>query len=277
MRNCERYRSKDNEVISCRKMMNRIDKLYSFCHFNAENTREDGMIANRFLLAAAFHMAALFTSQSVFAALVAPTPLAPGGTVSPLPNGYSSSHLDPGSVLYDNSVDFDFDSGLLAGVLRDRVIRYSLTNEYHPYGGLYFDYEISLSSGDVTKFSVPGYGGYDVAVKQCGIPGCGGSGANGVSTTTASRSSDGNWISFAFGGDLSGTAHSANLQLLTNAMSFVDPTATLENAAGDIFSVPVVAPASVPETSTWAMMLAGFAGLGLAGFRGSRKSAALVG
>jgi len=31
---------------------------------------------------------------------------------------------------------------------------------------------------------------------------------------------------------------------------------------------------AVPEASTWAMMLAGFAGLGLAGWRGSRKTAA---
>ena len=33
---------------------------------------------------------------------------------------------------------------------------------------------------------------------------------------------------------------------------------------------------AVPEPSTWAMMLAGFAGLGFAGYRGSRKSVALV-
>jgi hypothetical protein len=31
-----------------------------------------------------------------------------------------------------------------------------------------------------------------------------------------------------------------------------------------------------PEPSTWAMMLLGFAGLGFAGYRGSRKGAALV-
>jgi hypothetical protein len=30
----------------------------------------------------------------------------------------------------------------------------------------------------------------------------------------------------------------------------------------------------VPEASTWAMMLAGFAGLGFLGWRGSRKTAA---
>jgi hypothetical protein len=32
--------------------------------------------------------------------------------------------------------------------------------------------------------------------------------------------------------------------------------------------------AAVPEASTWAMMLAGFAGLGFLGWRGSRKTAA---
>ncbi len=33
---------------------------------------------------------------------------------------------------------------------------------------------------------------------------------------------------------------------------------------------------AVPETSTWAMMLAGFAGLGVLGYRGSRKSLAVA-
>jgi hypothetical protein len=34
--------------------------------------------------------------------------------------------------------------------------------------------------------------------------------------------------------------------------------------------------ASVPEPSTWAMMLVGFAGLGFAGYRASRRTAALA-
>ena len=38
----------------------------------------------------------------------------------------------------------------------------------------------------------------------------------------------------------------------------------------------VVVTAAVPEASTWAMMLIGFAGLGYAGYRTSRKSAALA-
>ena len=39
------------------------------------------------------------------------------------------------------------------------------------------------------------------------------------------------------------------------------------------FSDSTVAITSVPEPSTWAMMLLGFAGLGFAGYRASRKSA----
>ena len=35
-------------------------------------------------------------------------------------------------------------------------------------------------------------------------------------------------------------------------------------------------PSAVPEPATWALMLIGFAGLGVAGYRGSRKSAASV-
>jgi hypothetical protein len=34
--------------------------------------------------------------------------------------------------------------------------------------------------------------------------------------------------------------------------------------------------AAIPEPSTWIMMLAGFAGLGFAGYRGSRKGAAFA-
>jgi hypothetical protein len=40
--------------------------------------------------------------------------------------------------------------------------------------------------------------------------------------------------------------------------------------------VVTAATPAVPEPSTWAMMLIGFAGLGYAGCRASRKSAALA-
>jgi hypothetical protein len=41
------------------------------------------------------------------------------------------------------------------------------------------------------------------------------------------------------------------------------------------FSPLVGAPTPTPEPSTWAMMLLGFAGLGFAGYRTSRRTAAL--
>jgi hypothetical protein len=37
-----------------------------------------------------------------------------------------------------------------------------------------------------------------------------------------------------------------------------------------------IAGTAVPEPSSWAMMLVGFAGLGFAGYRASRRSAPLV-
>jgi hypothetical protein len=236
------------------------------------------MFCNRafmMVFAAGFQAAALFPPSSALAA-VAPIALPPGGTVSSLPNGFSSYPGDEGITLFDNVEDFDFDGGLLSGMLRERVIKYSQVNEYHPYGGLYFDYEISLSSGDVTEFSAPGYAGLEVAVKQCGISGCGGSGANGVLAGSASRSSDGNLISFTFDGDLIGDTHSANLQLLTSAPSFVGPFAfaTLEDN-GVLYSIRVATPA-VPEPSTWVMVILGFTGLGFAGYRRALKSAGVL-
>jgi hypothetical protein len=247
-------------------------------HAEFVNNGSATMFSHRFsaLIFLVGFQAAVLSSSSGECAVVAPVALPPGGTVSSLPNGYSSYPGDEGTLLFNRFIDFDFDDGLLSGVLRERVIRYQQVNQYHPYGGLYFDYEISLSSGDVAEFSVPGYAGVEVAVKQCGILGCGGSGSGGVSTTSASRSSDGNWVSFFFDGDLSGTAHSANLQLLTNACCFSDPYATLTNAAGDTFSVPVLTPVAVPEPPTWAMLLLGFTALGFAGYWRARAGHATL-
>jgi hypothetical protein len=130
---------------------------------------------------------------------------------------------------------------------------------------------IELSSGDVVKFTVPGYSRYEVSVKQCGILTCIDQGEDGAVMTSASRSSDGDSISFSFGGNLSGTAGSSNLQLFTNASSFVDPFGTLQDSAGGLFSIPVITPAAAPEPSTWALLALGFAGLGYAGHRRSKR------
>ena len=53
-------------------------------------------------------------------------------------------------------------------------------------------------------------------------------------------------------------------------------TSCADSGSSFKFSPLVGAPTPAPEPSTWAMMLLGFAGLGFAGYRASRKSAALA-
>jgi hypothetical protein len=69
------------------------------------------------------------------AALVAPDALNPGATVSPVPNGDSSSPTNLGVALFDDTEPFDFNDGLLAGTLRDRVLQYqNVVSSFHPFG-----------------------------------------------------------------------------------------------------------------------------------------------
>jgi hypothetical protein len=61
---------------------------------------------------------------------------------------------------------------------------------------------------------------------------------------------------------LTGPGSSSSLQLFTNASSYDDPNGTITDREGGTFSIPVVTPGAVPESSTWVMSLIGFAGLG---------------
>jgi hypothetical protein len=112
---------------------------------------------------------------------------------------------------------------------------------------------------------VGGHVPFEVAVKQCSLPLCGGGGseygANGVEATEVSRSTDGDEITFSFAA-LSGAAHSAGLELFTDATSYADPQGIFEDSEGNIFSIAVAGPiVSVPETHTWVMAAMGFAGI----------------
>jgi hypothetical protein len=223
------------------------------------------------IAAAAFQASALLAPAIGTAqVLTDPVLLAPGVTVSPVPNGDSFDASDSRTPLFSMSEDFAFTGGP-SGFLFEAIYSFPDESAAHPYGpGLIFLYDIVLSSGDVTELSVPGYSGYEVSVKQCGISNCINFGANGVLTTSASRTSDGNSVSFNLGDDLNGAAHSSNLELFTNATGFVDPFGTLKDSSGATFSIPVLTPVAAPEPSTWAMMLLGFAGLGYVGYRRTR-------
>ncbi len=220
------------------------------------------------LAAAGLVMVTMIFGQTASAQIVAPTALPAGTTVSPLPNGGSTGPNSVVSKLFDQTQSFSFVNGP-TGTLRERILSYAdAPSVDHP--GLYFDYQISLTSGDVTNFQVAGYGGLDVYAKQCGISTCGGSGSSGVLANLASRSVNGETVIFNFTqGVLSGTAYSANLQLFANVASYTNNTAQLIDANGDSFSLSVVSPlAAVPEPDNFAMLLAG---LGLMGFVVRRK------
>jgi PEP-CTERM motif len=219
---------------------------------------------------------AFFTLPAKAEQLTNPLVLAPGTTVSPVPNGFSFGPTDSTTPVFTTTEDFDFADGP-SGILFEYVYRFETPSPAHPYApGLFFLYNIELSSGDVIKFTVPNYSGLEVSVRQCGILSCIDQGANGALMTSASRSSDGDSVSFSFGKNLSGTAGSSNLQLFTNASGFVDPFGILQDSAGAMFSIPVITPAAVPEPSTWALLALGFAGLGFAGLRASRKAAEIL-
>ena len=228
-------------------------------------------------LALAFSILLAGVVSANAAVLVDPISLTPGSTVSPLPNGGSTGDDVGGrTILYDHTQAFSFADGLLTGTLRDRVLRYAdAPSALHP--GLYFDYEIQLTSGSLSSFVISGYGTYSTSVKICGLSGCGGSGANGVAATSASRSADGDELTFAFASPITAGQHSANLQIFSSAALFQDPLAFLIDTNGNSFSVDVVAPAiaAVPEPSTWAMMILGFAGVGFLAYR--RKATPTLG
>jgi hypothetical protein len=159
----------------------------------------------------------------------------------------------------------------LAGSLRERVLDYADTPSVnHP--GLYFDYEIQLTAGALSALTVTGWAGFQSFVKECGITGCGGSGSDGLTATSATRSANGDQITFAFGTPLTAGEHSANLQIFSSASLFQDPLAFFTTVSGNTFSIDVVGPAT-PEASTWAMIIIGFAGIGFMACR--RRNLAL--
>lgn len=205
----------------------------------------------KLLILAAVVVSTLIPISTRAAVVVSPVELNPGSTVVGLPNGFSSGDGVPVAKLFDQNLSFTFSSGL-SGTLRERVLNYADTPSItHP--GLYFDFEIQLTSGSVSAFTLTGYSGFQTFVKQCGISRCGGSGADGLPATDAIRSSDGDQITFDFTEPLTTGMHSANLQLFTSASLFKDPLAFFMDTGGNSFSIDVVAPA-VPEPSSFALV-----------------------
>jgi PEP-CTERM motif len=227
------------------------------------------------LLGAAFAAIEVFTYSSAQAVVLTnPAPLAPGQTLTTVPDGQSGSP----NTLYTVGVQtLTFTDGTSATVSEwIRNYTTSVSSGPYPYGSdLVFDYELVVTSGSVTDLTVAGYSGLDVSVKTCTAQ-CIGLSTGGMAPTGVSRSSDGDGISFSFAGL---TANSGALQIFTDATLYQDPIATLTDGNGEVLSFDVAGPtltAAVPEPSTWAMIILGFAGVGFMAYRRKSKPALLA-
>ena len=98
----------------------------------------------------------------------------------------------------------------------------------------------------------------------------------GVTPATVSRGPSGATVNFLFPapGTIAPGDTTVWLTIMTNATSFTagDLSVIDEGAA----TVAGFAPTSVPEASTWAMLLLGFAGLGFAGYRKTPRAASIA-
>lgn len=209
-------------------------------------------------------------SEADIVADVVPAVLTAGSRVSPVPNGPSFNGVGFSSPLAPVGFGFDFSaSGGPKGTLTEYIYQFSTTDAAHPYGsGYVFDFIISLTGGDIQRFGVAGYAGYQTSVAQCAFSACINiTSSSPVKAIGAGRSSDGNTIGFAFDGLVAGT-QSGDLKIFTNANNYIDPPAFFLNANGDSFALDILGPTpAVPEPSTWAMMILGFAGVGFIAYR----------
>jgi hypothetical protein len=201
----------------------------------------------RLLIAAfAFQASALFAQSAgaVTVTLTDPVALNAGATVSSVPDDFSGTNFT-GTPGFPIGYSFNFGTqGGPAGTLFEDIVQYpNPASAAHPYGsGLMFNFKIVLTSGDVTALTVDGYSGHDVSVKQCSFAGCENVSTNGAQATSASRTTDGNDITFSFSGLSASTNHTGNLQIFTDATSFVDPFGSFQDANGGVFSIDITGP-----------------------------------
>jgi hypothetical protein len=234
------------------------------------------MSTRRRLLIAALAFQAFAWSSHSAGALVVPNVLDPGQTVS-VPDGPSGLGFTQ-VIAAPFSVGFNLGLGEPVGTLTENIIQYPL-DAFHPYGGLTYVFTLKLTGGNVSSLTLGGYSGFNVSVSQCSALTCENFNNAGIAATSGSRSVDGSQIDYAFGanGITGGTdIHTSHLFEFTDSTAYAHTAISLETSSGQSFTItggffgPL---AAVPEPSTWAMMLVGFAGIGFMAYRRKNKTA----
>ncbi len=211
----------------------------------------------------------VFLAASAAFVMVAAAPAAQARVLDPGTSGSPDSlSLGVGSTLVANTGLLSFSNSAFSGTLVESV--YKDTNNSFAPGDLTWIIQVTnspASSDAIGRVTAGNFAGFMTDVGDNG-------GAN--APDLVDRDTPGHTIGFSWaetGGLVVGDT-SDLLLIDTNASRFIPGTlAVINSQTSDLMGFQ---PSAVPEPATWAMMLIGFAGLGVAGYRGSRKSAAFA-
>ena len=215
-------------------------------------------------------MKTLLLAASAAFAMVAAAPAAQAIVLDPGTSGSPDLlSLGSGSTLVANTGSLPFSNSAFSGTIDEWV--YEDTANTFGSGDLTWVIQVVNSANSSDAMARVTAGNFATFMTDVGDNG----GANAPSLVD--RDTPGHTIGFSWaatGGLLAGQT-SDLLMIDTNASRFTTGTLAVINSQTSDLSA--YEPSAVPEPPTWAMMLLGFAGLGVAGYRGSRKSTAFSG
>ena len=211
---------------------------------------------------------ALLAASAAFA-MVAAAPAAQAIVLNPGASGSPDLlSLGAGSTLVANTGSLSFSNSAFSGTIDEWV--YKDTANSFGSGDLTWIIQVVNSASSSDAIARVTAGNFATFMTDVGDNG----GANAPSLLD--RDTPGHTIGFSWaatGGLLAGQT-SDLLTIDTNASRFT--TGTLAVINSQTSDLTAFEPSAVPEPATWAMMLLGFAGLGVVGYRGSRKTAAFA-
>lgn len=187
-----------------------------------------------------------------------PAVLLPGGAVNNLPN-----FEDFGDILATLNTAFGTGSSIPSGPFTEAVMTNTQDN---PFGNqfLTFAFAFRVTRGDVVEISLPGFSGWSTAVKECTI--CN----SGTPALDATRSINGDIVSFDFTGIPANGNATASLAIYTNAQVFANPMITFTDINGGVAAMPGLLPAQVPESGSLGLLGTVMLALGALWYRRER-------